>query len=404
MTSFALFDSPIGTCGIAWSAHGICCLQLPDRDSVATESRLRKQAATALPAQPEAWVKEAIARIVRHLEGAPDNFTTLPLDLRESPDFHRRVYEASRAVGPGRTVTYGELATRVGSPGASRAVGQAMARNPVAILVPCHRVVASGGKPGGFSAHGGNATKARLLAIEGARLQGLKAEEATLSLFAGDGAFPFPAGAALRHVSGADKPLARTIERVGPFRLKLQSAHSPFDALVESILHQQITGKAAAAIAARLKATFGTEGYPSPEAVRRARVTKLRGAGLSASKALAVRDLAAKVADGTVPSFETMRGMEDEAIVERLTAVRGVGRWTVEMLLIFRLGRPDVLPVQDYGVRKGFARVFGTKDLPLPGAVARRGERWRPYRTVASWYLWRACELPPRVSPRLSRE
>jgi 3-methyladenine DNA glycosylase/8-oxoguanine DNA glycosylase len=212
-------------------------------------------------------------------------------------------------------------------------------------------------------------------------------------LFDGDAGLPFSAEEALSHVTRKDRPLARTIERVGPFRLKLQTAHSPFDTLTESILHQQITGKAAAAIAARLCAAFGGERYPAPELVVRARTTKLRGAGLSMSKAVALKDLAAKVIDGTVPTFEAMGGMDDEEIVERLTAVRGVGRWTAEMLLIFRLGRPDVLPSTDYGVRKGFARVFRLKELPSPGEVVKRGERWRPFRTVGSWYLWRALEL-----------
>ena len=118
----------------------------------------------------------------------------------------------------------------------------------------------------------------------------------------------------------------------------------------------------------------------------------LRGAGLSRSKLLALRDLAAKTIDGHVPTLAKARRMDDEAIIEHLTAIRGIGRWTAQMLLIFRLGRPDVLPVGDYGIRKGFAIAFRKRELPLPAAVEKRGERWRPFRTVASWYLWRAAE------------
>jgi DNA-3-methyladenine glycosylase II len=125
------------------------------------------------------------------------------------------------------------------------------------------------------------------------------------------------------------------------------------------------------------------------------RVPRLRGAGLSRAKVAAIKDLAAKTLDGTVPTMARLRRMPDTEIVERLTSIRGIGQWTVEMLLIFRLGRPDVLPASDYGVRKGFARAFGLNGpLPTPKEVIARGERWRPYRTMASWYLWRALELP----------
>jgi 3-methyladenine DNA glycosylase/8-oxoguanine DNA glycosylase len=218
---------------------------------------------------------------------------------------------------------------------------------------------------------------------------------AASALFAGAAPVPFDAPAALEHLHAADRVLSRLITRVGPFLLRPQATHPPFQALTESILHQQVTGKAAAAILGRFCATFGVDGaFPAPRRVVTASDEALRAAGLSRSKAAAVRDLAARVIDGTVPPMEVMRGMPDDDVVERLTRVRGVGVWTVQMLLIFRLGRPDVLPVGDYGVRKGFARTFRTKgELPTPGEVARRGERWRPYRTVASWYLWRALEL-----------
>jgi DNA-3-methyladenine glycosylase II len=216
-----------------------------------------------------------------------------------------------------------------------------------------------------------------------------------MTLFRGNANLPFSAEAALAHVTAKDRPLARTIERVGAFGLKLHDSRTPFETLAESILHQQITGKAAAAIAARLCASFGGESYPAPELVVRARTTKLRSAGLSATKAAAIKDLAAKVLDGTVPTFEAMGAMSDDEIVERLVDVRGIGRWTAEMLLIFRLGRPDVLPSTDYGIRKGFARVYRAKDLPAPKEILTRGERWRPFRTLASWYLWRCLELPP---------
>ncbi len=199
----------------------------------------------------------------------------------------------------------------------------------------------------------------------------------------------------------ADPKLGRLIARCGPCTLRLSSALSPFEALVESIVYQQLHGKAAATIHRRLLEGFGSS-HPSPQQLLDAPNEQLRSAGLSANKSLALRDLAAKTLDGTVPTLPRIRRMSDEAIIEHLTQVRGIGRWTVEMMLIFRLGRPDILPVNDYGVRKGFALTFlGLKAgqkvlpevLPRPDVMLRRSERWKPWRSLASWYLWRACDL-----------
>jgi len=197
---------------------------------------------------------------------------------------------------------------------------------------------------------------------------------------------------AITHLRERDLKLASLIDRVGEFRLKLNPTPSPFEALSESIIYQQITGRAAETIAGRFRDRVGDGRFPPPERVLETSDALLREAGLSRGKVAALRDLAAKSLDGTVPAMARLRAMEDEEIVERLTVVRGIGRWTAEMFLIFRLGRPDVLPIDDYGVRKGFQRAFRTRAIPEPKSVARRGERWRPFRTVASWYLWRALE------------
>jgi DNA-3-methyladenine glycosylase II len=211
----------------------------------------------------------------------------------------------------------------------------------------------------------------------------------------------YDAALAVRTLTAADPKLGQLIQRCGPFTLKLKSQHSPFDALLESIIYQQLHGKAAAAILKRLLTSFG-ELHPAPEHLLQAPDDLLRAAGLSASKTKALRDLAAKTLDGTVPTLIQIRRMSDEEIIERLTQVRGIGAWTVHMLLIFRLGRPDVLPVTDYGVRKGFAFTFNRlpKSKPFDASmlatieqIERRAEKWRPWRSVASWYLWRACDL-----------
>jgi len=197
------------------------------------------------------------------------------------------------------------------------------------------------------------------------------------------------------HIRTADPKLAAMIDLHGPCRIDPDGLMSPFAALVRSIAYQQLTGKAAATIHGRVLTLYRPRRHPRPEDVLATADDRLRGAGLSRAKILAVKDLAAKTLDGTVPTIARLKRLDDEEIVERLSSVRGVGRWTVEMLLIFRLGRPDVLPATDYGVRKGFQRTFRTRGLPTPAQVLKRGERWRPYRSIASWYLWRSLEKPP---------
>ena len=199
---------------------------------------------------------------------------------------------------------------------------------------------------------------------------------------------------AVRHLSSADATLAALMERAGPFAMQIRKLHDPFEALARNIVFQQLHGNAAAAIHKRVLDLFGG-GKLRPADILGAPEEALRGAGLSGAKLAALQDLAAKTVDGTVPTLARLRRMSDEEIVERLTRVRGIGRWTVEMLLMFRLGRPDVLPVGDFAVRKGFALAYGLKESPKPKELAEFGERWRPYRSVASWYMWRAVELPP---------
>jgi len=198
---------------------------------------------------------------------------------------------------------------------------------------------------------------------------------------------------ACRHLTSADPRLAELIARAGAFTMRPEPTQSLFAALVEAIVYQQLSGKAAETILGRVVALYRPRRFPRPVDILETPVQRLRAAGLSAAKAAAVKDLAARTLDGTVPTMARVRRMSDDEIIERLTAVRGIGPWTVEMLLIFRLARPDVLPTTDYGVRKGFALVRGARQLPSPKELLAHGERWRPYRTVASWYLWRVLDL-----------
>lgn len=204
--------------------------------------------------------------------------------------------------------------------------------------------------------------------------------------------YQYEPAAALRHLRRRDPTLAALIRRVGPFAMESRAHLTPFQALLRAIVYQQLSGLAAASIDRRLKALFPGN-RPSARRLLALDDEALRGVGLSRSKVASARDLALKTVSGVVPARPALMTMGDDEVIERLTTIRGIGRWTVEMLLIFNMGRPDVLPVGDLGVRKGFMLHRGHDEMPAPGALEAEGECWRPYRSVASWYLWRACEL-----------
>jgi DNA-3-methyladenine glycosylase II len=196
----------------------------------------------------------------------------------------------------------------------------------------------------------------------------------------------------MKYLAERDEHLGRLITETRAFQLELQKARSPYEALLEAIAYQSISGKAAATIFGRVRNLSGNDRAPTPEKMLELRNPALRKAGLSAAKIRAMKGLARKTLAGVVPTLAQAHGMSDEELVERLVSVRGIGVWSVEMFLIFRLGRPDVLPVHDLGVRKGWSVTYGKKHMPRPRELLAFGERWRPYRTVASWYMWRAFE------------
>src|SRR5579863_103065 len=200
-----------------------------------------------------------------------------------------------------------------------------------------------------------------------------------------------------------DRHFAGLVERVGETQLVLDECESPYESLLEAIAYQSISGKAAATIFARIKALGANGVCPTPQEILRTRKSVLRKAGLSFAKIAAAKDLAQKTIEGIVPTLEQAQKMTDEELVERLISVRGIGAWTVEMFLIFRLGRPDVLPIHDYGVQKGFALTYRKKAIPKPKELAKFGERWRPYRTVASWYMWRAVQLAGKDARKITK-
>ena len=212
---------------------------------------------------------------------------------------------------------------------------------------------------------------------------------------------PFDLRLAMDTLAAKDPRLAPLIKETQEFRVEKGGAENPYEVLVEAITHQSISGRAAATIFGRVKALGSNGRIPTPQEMLKLPKPALRKAGLSAAKILAMKDLAQKTIGGVVPTLEEAQKLSDEELVHRLVSVRGIGAWTVEMFLIFRLGRPDVLPVHDLGVRKGWAITYGKKHMPAPKELLKFGERWRPYRTVASWYMWRACQ---RADPAALRK
>jgi methylated-DNA-[protein]-cysteine S-methyltransferase len=369
---FSLFETPVGRCGIAWGARGIVGVQLPEGASEQTRRRLRRRFPDATEALPPADVQGTVEAITSLLRGGTADLGAVPLDMGAVPEFHRRVYATAGTIPAGQTISYGALASRLGVPGAARAVGQALGRNPFPIVVPCHRVL--GEREGRRLPRWGVVTKLRLSP------RSAMPDRA-----------PLPRRrAAVQALRTAGPALGRLIDRTA-LPPDPDATSSVFLALAEAIVYQQLTGRAAATIFARLQALFPHAAEsPTAEQLLRTSDARLLGAGLSRAKLLALRDLARKTVAGELPTLEQLHGLADEAIIEQLTRVRGIGRWTAEMLLIFRLGRPDVLPLDDYGVLKGLGLMLGRRALPTRTQLQRRGARWAPHRTVASWYLWRA--------------
>ena len=204
---------------------------------------------------------------------------------------------------------------------------------------------------------------------------------------------------AATHLSKVDKTLARLIRKAGVTSPTIPRTEHPYRTLVEAVAHQQLTGKAAKTILGRVKALYPGKAFPSPKDLIATPDRKLRAAGFSRAKVASVKDIAAKTLEGIVPGHRALAKLTDTEIIERLTSIRGVGQWTVEMLLIFRLGRPDVLPATDFGVRKGYALTYRKREMPTPKELLAYGARWAPHRSSAAWFLWRACDLHKAAKP-----
>jgi methylated-DNA-[protein]-cysteine S-methyltransferase len=383
MSHYARVRTELGTLAIGFTARGISRVLLPGADwhDLKPADLARAGLETEAPAPPE--IAKAARALQAHIAGDGQDFSGTALDTAGLPPFLLRVQRAAQSIPAGQTRTYGELAALAGSAKASRAAGRAMATNPWPIIVPCHRVFARSGF-GEYSAGSGVHTKLRLLWREGYR-----GRTSNVS---------FDEHAAIAHLKSADPRLGKLIDRAGPFTMqatapKPRGGPAPFAALARAIIAQQLSGKAAATIHSRVAALLGKGEIDDPQATLALPKAKLRGAGLSQNKTLALLDLAAHAKDGSLPTRAEMESMSDAAIVERLTQIRGIGEWSAQMLLMFYLGRQDVLPVADLGVQKGFAVTYRRRELPSAQTIERAARAWSPYASVASWYLWRAIEI-----------
>ncbi len=356
----------------------MCCSDL--------ENIIQKAFPKAKKRRPTEEISLLLAQIKSYFEAKPCKLEWEKFDLQDQSDFAKKVFSVLREVEYGTTISYKDLARKSGKPSAARAIGRIVGKNPVPLLIPCHRVIKTDGSAGGFSAEGGISQKIEMLALEGIKLPKKTLEIDTTSINNDD-----EIETAIKAISQADPDLAVWIKKLPRFTLAPTDNTTTFQALLEAIVYQQLTAKAAGTIYARLLNLFG--GFQvAPLDIMRARDSELRSAGLSRPKILAIRDLAEKCLAGNIPDMQKLSTMSDDEIVGKLVNIRGIGRWTAEMLLIFKLGRLDVLPIDDYGIKKGLAILRNCQKLPSPQQIAHEGRIWQPFRTIVSWYLWRIAE------------
>ncbi|PKL42247.1 MAG: cysteine methyltransferase [Candidatus Riflebacteria bacterium HGW-Riflebacteria-1] len=387
--SYSIFATALGPAAIAWRNGQIIGLLLPE----ASSASLRKKIAQCfgdcdLAPASTPTIARLIEQIQGYFAGKPVDFKKARLDVSDCTPFCQTVYEHLRKVPAGAIISYKALAEACERPNAARAIGLAAGKNPIPLLIPCHRVVNADGRLGGFSAGGGTSLKAQMLRLEDIEVEEKPALRIKPALLISD----CDIDQVLKQLSQADANMGSLIETAPRFNLEFNANTSIFQALLESIVYQQLTGKAAATIFRRVLELFSGKHEVTPLDIIRAGASELRSAGLSQNKVLAIKDLAQFAISGNLPEHAQMRLLSNSEIISRLTHIRGIGRWTVEMLLIFKLGRADVMAADDYGLRKGLAAIRGQKELPTPAELARQGLAWKPYRSIASWYLWRAAE------------
>ena len=376
------FDTAIGYCGLAWDGNNILGFQFPEATKQLTEEKIQSRYPDLNGnTTPSRLIAGLCRDVVSHVEGRARDFTSTSIDIPTLTPFSKRVYDFTRTIPVGKTISYGELAKKIGSPNSSRAVGRALGANPIPLIVPCHRVIAANGALTGFSATGGVDLKRYLLEIERMALEH-------------SGGFLYSPRRAAAYLKTRDEYLGHFIDQIGLPSLTIRKTSTIFAALTRTIVGQQLSTKAAATIFERFCRIL-PRGLSSltPQNYLSINGTELRRVGLSRNKVAAIQDLAERILSKRVPGLAALRRMDDAQVVEVLSNVRGIGKWTAEMVLMFRLGRPDVLSVDDLGLRLGHAILVSSGRETDRKTLLDYGELWRPYRSIASWYLWRILDL-----------
>ncbi len=368
-----VFAWKLGSVGLVWGPRGIRRVELGGHDCNPVTARLVSHFPDLPPLQrAPAPVAALVGRLKSLAAGKADQLLDVPVDLDGCSAFSRAVYSALRKIGPGKVTTYGELAAMAGRPGAARAVGRIMGANPVPLIVPCHRCLGRDGSLTGFSSTGGIELKARLLHFEG---YARNPEHAR----------------GIAHLRRRDRILRPVIDAFGPYLAVPDKPGPPYDTLVSAIVHQQLSLKAGRTIAGRVRDLTPGPRFPTPQQMLALDPQKLRAAGLSGQKAGYVRDLAARVGDGRL-NLRSLNRLSDEEVIATLTTVKGIGVWSAHMHMIFQMGRLDVFPVGDLGVKTAAARLYGLGENPTARQLEQVAETWRPFRSLGAWYLWRSLE------------
>lgn len=357
--AWTTFSTSLGVRGVSWTVGGIGSFSLPEAAGRSIETRLTNiTGRTKASLSPPPWVKEVMRKVKAHMRGHAQDFSAIPLDFGRISEFMLSVFQAARKIPAGTVMTYRELADLIGKPHAARAVGSALGKNPIPLIVPCHRVIASSGKPGGFSAAGGLATKVALLECEGVHL--IKPRVLATSA---------QWRRAVIALQKQDEAFSRLVSNLEPLEFRPLLDQEPLTALVSAVVSQQLSSKVAATILKRVSSLISANGHPSPRKILNTPDAELRTAGLSFAKVSFVKDLAEKYMEGKLSPLEKLKRMSDEQIIGEFTQIKGVGRWTAEMYLIFNLGRADVFPTLDFGVRRAISQVFGLPKIPEPKAI-----------------------------------
>jgi methylated-DNA-[protein]-cysteine S-methyltransferase len=385
-TYYCIFTVQKSHAAVFWNQQSeICRLLLPETSLNSLKSRIPQNAS---PQAPNKTIASVIKAVQNYFSEQPVKFTHIKTDLSTCSEFTRKVLCALSKVGYGKTISYKQLAQAAGCPGGARAIGRALGKNPLPLIIPCHRVIRADGNPGGFSAAGGVKQKLAMLKLENIEIDDLAKTKANACATLTNQRIT----KGTDHIIETDPEFGKWIKQLAKIELKIDNLTSPFQALLEAIVYQQLTGKAAATIYKRLLSLFGGQTNIAPLDLLRAEDAELRAAGLSGPKIAAIRDLAEKCLAGDLPDLAKLKHMPNDEIIDCLVKIRGIGRWTAEMLLIFRLGRADVLAIDDYGLKKGLTILRNKKELVSAKELKEQGKTWKPYRTIASWYLWRIAE------------